>query len=121
MARPLSIDLRERIVSDCDAGEAVAVVAARYRVSRRVVYKLLELRQQTGSLAPRSGQSGRKPKLDSERQRIEEAIRRNPSLTLREMISELSLQVSRSALWSTLKRWGLRLKKSDPRRRATAI
>ena len=120
MAKPLSMDLRERIVADCDAGERVAVVAEKYRVSRKTVYNLLGLRRETGSVAPRSGKPGRKPKLDEQRETIEETVRQNSDLTLEEMISKLSLCVSRTTLWNTLRRWRITLKKSHPCRRATA-
>ena len=112
MAKPLSMDLRERIVADCDAGERVAVVAEKYRVSKPTVYNLLNLRRETGSIAPRSSQAGRKQKLIDQRGEIEEAVRQNPNLTLEKMISQLSLCISVSALWNSLNRWGISLKKS---------
>ena len=120
MPKPLSLDLRERIVEDCDTGIVAAVVAAKYRVSERTVFNLLALRRQTGGLCPRQGQVGRKPKLEDRKHEIVQSIEQNPNLTLKTLICELSLPISESALWKTLRRWGISLKKSDPRRRTTA-
>lgn len=120
MAEPLSMDLRERIIEDCEAGERVAVVAEKYRVSRKTIYNLIQLKRETGSVAPRPGQPGRKPKLDSQREKIEDALQENPDLTLEGMICQLSLCISISALWNSLDRWGITLKKSHPSCRADA-
>ena len=113
MARALSNDLRERILQDCDAGETVSKVAEKYRVSERTVFKLRKLRRETGSYEPRTSRCGRRPKLTQRREEIERTLRENPSLTLQELISQLSLDISVSALWKTLKRWKLSLKKSS--------
>lgn len=120
MPKPLSMDLRERIVEDCDSGDCVSEVAAKYRVSERTIFNLLALRRETGSVAPRKGQVGRKPKLEDRKDEIEELIKQNANLTLQAMISQLSLSISESALWKTLNRWGISWKKSLSRRRATA-
>lgn len=121
MAKPLSMDLRERIVADCDAGISVPDVACKYRVSKRTIFNLLDLRKETGSVAPRQGKVGRKSKLEDRRDEIEAVINENSNLTLQAIISELSLPISESALWKTLNRWGITWKKSDPRRRTAAI
>lgn len=118
MAEPLSMDLRSRVVADYDAGERVSVIAVKYSVSKKTIYNWLNLRRETGSLAARSGQPGRKPKLNDQREKIQEVVRDHPDLTLKEMISELSLSISVSALWYSLRRWGITLKKSDSCSRA---
>lgn len=102
MAEPLSMDFRERIVEDCEAEERVAVVAEKYRVSRKTIYNLLRLKRETGSVAPRPGQPGRNPKLDPQREKIEDALQENPDLTLEGMICQLSLCISISALTGSL-------------------
>ena len=117
MPKPFSMDLRERIVGACDAGEAVSDVAERFRVSERTIYKWLALRRETGGVTPRRGEVGRKSKLADRRGEIERAIAENPSLTLSGLIAHLSLSISESALWQTLKRWGMTWKKKSSAQR----
>ena len=54
MPRPYSVDLRERILNDHDAGSPVEDLAAQYTVSRSWIYTLLQQRRETGSIARRS-------------------------------------------------------------------
>ena len=50
--KPLSMDLRERVVAACDAGdETQAAVAERFSVSGSTVRRLLARRAATGSVA----------------------------------------------------------------------
>ncbi|MEZ5942819.1 MAG: IS630 transposase-related protein [Planctomycetaceae bacterium] len=120
MPKPLSMDLGERIMDACDAGESVHDVAQRFDVSKRTIYNWLALRRETGELTPRQGDVGRKSKLDDRRTEIEQAIDENSSLTLAGLIAQLSLSISQSALWQTLNRWGITWKKSHARRGAAA-
>ena len=120
MGKPLSVDLRQRILEDIDQGLSTLVTARKFRVARRTVDRLLQHRRKTGSLEPIRGHQGRKPRLEHVRQEILQAIRQNPGLTLTALKSQLSLNISLSGLWRTLRRWGLRLKKSPARRRTAA-
>ncbi|MAE43836.1 MAG: hypothetical protein CMF63_02390 [Magnetovibrio sp.] len=52
MAKPLSLDLRERIVEAVDADGGIRTVAARFGVSPRAVSKIHKQRRETGSVAP---------------------------------------------------------------------
>lgn len=49
---PLSFDLRKRVITAVDEKMHTDEAAAVFKVSRRVIYKWLELRKKTGSLAP---------------------------------------------------------------------
>ena len=49
---PLSLDLRKRIIAAVDAKMHIDEAAVVFKVSRRVIYKWLELRKKTGSLQP---------------------------------------------------------------------
>src|SRR5262245_50243930 len=53
MAAAYSMDLRERVIADADAGLASKELAARYRVSLAWVNALKQRRRETGSIAPR--------------------------------------------------------------------
>jgi len=115
MGKPLSLDLRERILDDVDRGLSAQTVAEKYRVARRTVNNLVHHRERTGSLEPIRGRQGRKSTLEPRRQEILQAIGQDPSLTLEALRRQLSLAISLPALWRTLRRWGVRLKKSPAR------
>ena len=51
----LSIDLRKRVVDAIDGGARIDEAVKTFQVCRRVIYNWLELREKTGSLAPKTG------------------------------------------------------------------
>jgi transposase len=115
MGKPLSVDLRKRILGDVDRGLSALAVAEKYDVSRRTVNALVHHRERTGSLEPIRGRQGRKSTLEPRKQEILHAIDQNSSVTLESLRSQLGLVISLSALWRALQSWGIRLKKSRPR------
>ena len=50
---PYSMDLRTRVLTDCEAGLAAKDVAAKFRVSRSRVNRLVQRRRETGEVGPR--------------------------------------------------------------------
>ena len=58
--RAYSMDLRVRVLADCDAGMATAAVADKYSVSASWVRRLKQRRAATGETAPRP--NGRRPR-----------------------------------------------------------
>jgi len=52
--RPYSMDLRQRVLADCDDGMKTRAVATKYRVSESWVRRLKQRRAATGETAPRS-------------------------------------------------------------------
>ena len=62
--RASSMDLRERVLLDSDAGMKAADVAAKYRVSGSWVRLLKQRRRETGEVAPRVQRHGRRPMLE---------------------------------------------------------
>lgn len=121
MGRALSMDLRTRIMADWDQGLPALVIAQKFSVARRTVNNLVRLRARTGSLQPIPRRRERPLTLAPRQQEILEAIQAEPGITLQRLKARLRLPVAISSLWMTLRKWGLRLKKSPPRRRtATA-
>ena len=53
MAAAYSMDLRERVIEDSDAGLSSTDLAGRYHVSRAWVDALKQRRRETGSIEPR--------------------------------------------------------------------
>ncbi|WP_437191016.1 IS630 family transposase [Planctomicrobium sp. SH527] len=113
MSNALSVDLRRRILEAIDQGVSQSQVARTYRVDRKTVWSLIHHRQKTGSLEPIRAGVGRKSKVAHRQADIRQAIADNSSLTLQSLIDQLGLAISVSALSRTLRRWGIRLKKSS--------
>ena len=107
-----SIDLRERVLADFDAGLGNDAVARKYRVSSRWVYKLRRQRSETGQIAPRRGKTGPRPKLAAHVEHLRQLIEEQPDATLNELRQRLGVPVSLTTLWTTLKKLRVTLKKS---------
>jgi transposase len=60
----LSVDLRERVIAAIDSNIRIIEIAKIFKVSRKVIYNWLDLRNKSGSLAPKSGyQKGHSHKI----------------------------------------------------------
>lgn len=120
MPKAYSLDLRQRVVAAYDDGKlGVSELATRFRVKRGWIYSLLQLRRETGALAPRRSKRGPQPKLATHHQRLQELIQRQPDATLAELRDQLPVQVSVSTIWLTLRELKLTFKKNSARRRTT--
>jgi transposase len=115
MSRPLSNDLRERVVAAVMGGESCRAVATRFGVAVSSVVKWSQRHRATGSVAPGKMGGHRKPVLEPHRAFIKERIRQTPHLTLHKLKDELAargVKVSHNAVWMFLRREGLRFKKT---------
>ena len=118
MTRPLSNDLRERVVRAVTGGESCRSAAARFGVAVSSVVKWSQRYRATGSVAPGKMGGHRKPILEPHRAFIMERIRQRPHLTLHGLKDELAARgivVSHNAVWMFLRREGLRFKKKPVR------
>ena len=102
MVRPLSNDLRKRVVAAVSKGESSRAVASRFGVAVSSVVKWSQRYRATGSVKP--GQMGghRKPILEPHGGFIKERIRQTPHLTLHGLKDELAargVHVSHNAVW----------------------
>lgn len=122
--RPLSLDLRLRIVAAVDEGESVSRVASRYRVARQTIYDLLRAHEQ-GNLAPTRHPGNPTPKkLDAPAiAALRRWLKEKNDLTLKQMqarlLKECRVTVSRKSIWRRLKALNLAWKKNGSRRRTT--
>jgi transposase len=66
MPRPLSNDLRKRILAVKEEGASHARIAREMRVSVSAITRLLALVRETGSCEARARKAGCKPRLDGE-------------------------------------------------------
>jgi transposase len=109
--RAYSMDLRERVWTDCQAGMKTAAVAEKYTVSESWVRRLKQRQKATGSLAPRPPSPGRPVTLAPHDARVRELVRDDPDATLAELRERLGIPVSLGALCTYLQRLRLSLKK----------
>lgn len=118
MTRPLSNDLRARVVAAVLAGESCRAVAARFGVAVSSVVKWRQRFRATGSVVPGKMGGHRKRVLEAHRAFITERITQTPHLTLHRLKDELAARgaiVSHNAVWEFLRREGLRFKKNAVR------
>jgi putative transposase len=116
--RPLSNDLRERVVSAVGDGESCRSVAVRFGIAASTVVKWSQRYRRTGSVAPGKVGGHRKPILDPHRTFIRKRIDQTPHLTLHKLKDELAgrgVIVSHNAVWTFLRREGLSFKKNTVR------
>jgi transposase len=111
MPRPLSMDLRTRVLADYDAGLKTGAVAEKFSVSPAWVRRLVQRRRESGELAPRKGRPGPKPKLADQHDRLREAVHATPDLGAGEYRDRLGLPCSVVTVWRSLRRLGLTFKK----------
>jgi len=115
MARPYSVDLRERVVRAVEAGASRRATADRFEVSPSFVVKLLQRWRRRGTVEPdRIG--GSKPStLAAHTERVHALLAAEPDLTIAELRSRLAtdgIAVSRAAVGRFLAAAGLTRKKS---------
>jgi transposase len=111
--KPYSMDLRQRVLADCDAGMSTSQVAAKFTVSTAWVRRLLQRRRQTGEVQPRQGRHGPPPSWLAYAQSLRDAVGQQPDATLAELRDRLGLTCALSTLWRATAALGLSLKKTD--------
>ena len=120
--RPLSLDLRRRIMAAIDDGEPVAKVAVRFQVARQTVYDLIRARSQ-GALEPKRHPGNPTPKklLPEAVDALRDWLGEKNDLTLKQLqarlLRELEITVSKTSIWTRLKKWNLTWKKNGTCRR----
>jgi transposase len=119
MAKPYSMDLRERVVAAVDGGMSCHAAAKRFGVAASSAIKWVQRVRETGSVAP--GQmGGHKPNILSGANRdwlLERAAR---DFTLRGLVAELAergVRVDYVQVWRFVHAEGLSFKKKRSARR----
>ena len=110
--RAYSLDLRQRVLADCDAGCSNEQVAQKYRVSAAWIRRLKMRRRQTGSIEP-CVRRERTPHLLAHAERLQELVEQQPDATLEGLRQALGVQTSVSSLCRALQRLRLTLKKKS--------
>ena len=114
LMRASSMDLRERVLLDSDAGMKAADVAAKYRVSGSWVRLLKQRRRETGEVAPRVQRHGRRCMLEPHLHTLADLIAAQPDRTLAELKDALATPASVPTVWRAVRALGLTVKKNGP-------
>ena len=121
MARPYSLDLRERVVASVAGGQTCRAVAELFDVSVASVVKWSKRARLTGSAAAKP-MGGKRPfLLEGKREWLLARLAEKPDLTLHALLGELRERgggVACDTLWRFLKREGISFKKNRVRHRA---
>jgi transposase len=121
MARPYSLDLRERVVRAVQSGRSCRSVADVFGVSVASVVKWSQRYRSTGSAAAKPMGSRRPYILEAERRWLLSRVREEPEITTRALACELATRgivVSHVAVWNILRRERQTFKKNRLRERA---
>ena len=118
MTRPLSNDLRERVVAAVVGGESCRSVASRFGVAVSSVVKWSQRYRATGSVAPGKMGGHRKPRARAASRVHPGTARPNaaPDAARAEgRTGRRGVHVSHNTVWLFLRREGLRFKKNAVR------
>lgn len=115
MGKPLSMDLRHRVLAAIDGGMSRRAAAGHFGVSASSAVRWDGERRRTGTCAPKpQGGDRRSRKTGMHAAMILGALEETPDITLMELracLDERGIAVSISALWRFLKRHGMTRKK----------
>ena len=121
MTRPLSTDLRKRVVAAVFEGESCRSAALRFGVAVSSVVKWSQRYRATGSAAAHKV-GGRRPyALQGQRDWLLARLAEKPDITLRALAAELAergIKVSYFAVWHFFEHEGISFKKKPARQRA---
>lgn len=107
-------EARELLVKGYEKSRDAEAIAQAYSVSERTVYRLVQQKRETGSVALRTSQRGRKPVLtEKNEQDIQQCIEERPDITINEIREKLHLTASYSTVERAIKKMGYTLKKKS--------
>jgi len=117
MGKPISSDLRERIVRGIEAGHSRRAMAARFAVAPSTAVRVQQRYRSTGSVAPaRQGRPSGTGKLGPYRQAIIDKVQAKPDITMPDLAAWLEAHhgvgIDPSNLSKFLCREGFTYKKS---------
>lgn len=113
-----SMDLRNRVLDDCDAGMELRQVAVKYRVSESWIRRLRQKQRESGETAPRQRKTAG-PQWQAYADSLRQFLTERPDATLSEVKEELKIPLSIPTLSRALiaLRFTVKKKSSGPRSR----
>jgi transposase len=121
MAKPYSMDLRERVMEAIRGGQTREAVARRFEISLSSVGRYIKRFREKGSLAPDKFGGHKRHALADEEERLRDWIKERPDMTLEEIQDRLhdsGIEVGRTAIWNFLRHVRLTYKKKRCTRRS---
>jgi len=114
------VDFRERIVSAYENNErSQSELAKRFSVGKSTLGNLVRQKRELGALQPQAHRCGRKPAIQGEiLEESREHLAEHPDATLEEWIEALGLDCVVKTIWTTIRRLGVRYKKTFANGRA---
>jgi len=123
MARPYSLDLRERVVGAIEGGMSRREAADVFGVSPSTAVKWMRRRRDSGSVAAGAMGGDRRSRLGGERSFIEEQLEAENDMTIEELRAALRARgvvVGYGTVWRFLTKEKITLKKNRARLGARA-
>jgi len=115
MAVAYSMDLRERVINDAEAGLSSKELAARYHVSRAWVDALKQPHRETNSIAPLKQTKFRRRVLEGKEERLKGLIAAQPDATLAELRAALATSAGLATVWRAIHRLNRSRRRAWPR------
>jgi transposase len=111
--RAYSIDLRVRVLADCDAGLGTAAVARKFSVSPAWVRRLKQRRRDGLGIEPKKGRPGPRPALTQGQDaiRLRQLAQAEPDKSAAQYKQRLGLSCHPTTVWRALRQLGLTFKK----------
>ena len=125
MTRPLSNDLRRRVVTAVvDGGMTRRGAARRFGIAPSTAIKWVDAWRRTGNWRPRAqGGDRHSQRIEARAEVVLALVDETPDMTLAEIATHLEdehgLRVSQSTVWRFFQRRGITFKKNGARQRAT--
>lgn len=125
MTRPLSSDLRRRVIAAVDGGMSRRAAAERFGIAPSTAVRWAQQWRETASVEPRPrGGDYRSHRIEAHAAEILALVDETPDLTLAEIAAHLEqahgLRVALSTVWRLFERHAVTLKKNRARQRARA-
>jgi putative transposase len=120
MAKPYSMDLRDRVIQAIEAGHSQSAVANILKIGRRTVVRYVEVWRTTGHVAPKKFGGHKKHKLAEHADTVQALVKAEPDQTLAELqakLEKVKIKVSASAIDRFLKASKITYKKNSVRDR----
>ena len=109
----ISLDLRKRVIADCNSGMKTGEVAERYGVSSSWVRRLKQRQRETGSIEALPWNGGRPRGLSTrQEERLKKMMDGQPDATIDELHKRLRVKCCRSTIHEAMRRLKLSYKKS---------
>ena len=118
--RAYSLDLRERVILDREAGLPTAEVARKYRVSPAWVRRLMQRYRASGQMGPKQRTQYKASIMVPHLPRLAALLAEQPDATLEELRTALGVPVGASTIWRAVRQVGRPGKKRPARGRKKA-